>query len=125
MKIIEFISQTQKKLVLYIQTLDDPRVIDAIVQVQNRGIPIEICTADNETNAENQKKFQSILHWKMIKKPYLHAKIMIRDQEKIYIGSHNFTTNALDNNREVGLILSQNQQNATKIYHDFISDGCK
>ena len=55
---------------------DDGDVIDAIVQLQNRGISVEICTADNETNSKNQKKLQSILHWKMIKKPYLHAKVM-------------------------------------------------
>jgi phosphatidylserine/phosphatidylglycerophosphate/cardiolipin synthase-like enzyme len=61
----------------------------------------------------------------MIKKPYLHAKVMIQDQKNIYIGSHNFTTNALENNREIGLFLSENQKNSTKIYQDFISDGCK
>ena len=124
-KLTDFIQKTQKKLVLYIQTLDDPGLIDTIVQMQNRGISVEICTADNETNSLNQKKLQSILHWKMVKKPYLHAKIMIQDQQNIYIGSHNFTTNALDNNRELGVILSENQKNATKIYQDFISDGCK
>jgi phosphatidylserine/phosphatidylglycerophosphate/cardiolipin synthase-like enzyme len=36
-----------------------------------------------------------------IKKPYPHIKLLIVDDEIVFIGSTNFTQNALDNNREV------------------------
>jgi len=43
-----------------------------------------ICTADNETNVEN-KKLYPLLKWKVVKKPYLHAKIIIKDGNFIFL----------------------------------------
>lgn len=43
-----------------------------------------ICTADNETNLENKKQYPK-LQWKLIRKPYLHAKIIIKDGNWIFL----------------------------------------
>lgn len=43
---------------------------------------------------------------KLQKKPYNHDKMMIIDQKYLMIGSMNFSDNALDNNREIGIILT-------------------
>lgn len=39
------------------------------------------------------------------KKPYVHTKLIIVDQEYAIIGSMNLSANALDNNREIGIIV--------------------
>jgi phosphatidylserine/phosphatidylglycerophosphate/cardiolipin synthase-like enzyme len=37
----------------------------------------------------------------------LHAKAVIADGRAMYVGSENLTTNSLDRNREVGLLLDE------------------
>jgi phosphatidylserine/phosphatidylglycerophosphate/cardiolipin synthase-like enzyme len=37
----------------------------------------------------------------------MHAKMIISDDKKAYIGSINFSTQSMDKNRELGIILTQ------------------
>ncbi len=64
-------------------------------------------------------------HWKMIRKPYLHAKVIIVDHTRVFIGSHNLTNNAIENNREMGIILRGRDDIIDMIEKDFIHDGCR
>ena len=56
----------------------------------------------------------------MIRKPYLHAKVIIVDHRQVFIGSHNLTTNAIENNREIGIILDHRNDIIDRIQNDFI-----
>jgi len=40
-----------------------------------------------------------------MKHPSLHAKAIIVDKERAFIGSFNFTKNSLENNREIGIFI--------------------
>ena len=42
-----------------------------------------------------------------MKKPLLHAKAVIIDDNKAFVGSFNFTKNSLENNREVGIFIKE------------------
>ena len=44
---------------------------------------------------------------------------------QVFIGSHNLTTNAIENNREMGIILNNVPDIVRQIEWDFIQDGCK
>jgi len=44
---------------------------------------------------------------KTISSPYMHAKMIISDNKKAYIGSINFSSQSMDENREVGIIITQ------------------
>ncbi|MNU06480.1 cardiolipin synthetase [compost metagenome] len=37
--------------------------------------------------------------------PHLHAKAIVVDGKAMYLGSVNLTTNSMDNNRELGLLV--------------------
>jgi cardiolipin synthase A/B len=123
-KIEGLISRTQESLIIYVQTLDDPHILGIIDQLIQEGKRVEICTADNESNQARQKEFSS-WHWNMIKTPYLHAKVIIRDGKEVFVGSHNLTTNAIQNNREMGLIIHDRSDIRERIESDFIWDGCR
>lgn len=109
-KIENFITAAQNEIFLYVQTISDEKILAKILEIQKNWKNIFICTADNKTNREVSGRFPQI--WKFGKKPYLHAKIMLADSEKIFLWSQNFTTNSLENNREMGIIL----QNRIDIY---------
>ena len=40
-----------------------------------------------------------------MEKRTLHAKVILVDRDRAFVGSFNFTTNSLTNNREMGLFL--------------------
>jgi cardiolipin synthase len=42
-----------------------------------------------------------------ISSPYIHAKLIVTDDNKAYVGSINFTTQSMDENRELGIIISE------------------
>lgn len=123
MKIEKLIRSTQKDITLYIQTLDDEHILSLIGQLYSEKKNIQICTADNETNRARMWEFP-LWHWKVINKPYLHAKIIIVDHSQIFIGSHNLTTNAIENNREMWILLNHRDDIVNSIRNNFISDGC-
>ena len=52
--------------------------------------------------------------------PSLHAKALIIDEEKGFIGSFNFTQNSLENNREIGIFI--NGKSISKIVNIFNKD---
>jgi cardiolipin synthase A/B len=118
------ISSTQKNLTIYVQTLDDEHILSLIADLISSGKKVEICTADNDSNQARQSQFLS-WHWKMIKKPYLHAKVIIVDNTRVFLGSHNLTTNAIENNREMGIMLDNRNDIIDLIQNDFIWDGCR
>ncbi len=109
---------------IYVQTLDDEHILSLLQKLSLAKKNIKICTADNETNHLRMVEFPNI-SWKMIRKPYLHAKIIIIDHSRVFIGSHNLTTNAIENNREIGILLDHRHDIINDIESDFISDGCK
>lgn len=109
---------------IYIQTLDDDHILSMLQELQSEKKNIKICTADNDTNKLRMLEFPNV-SWKMIRKPYLHAKVIIIDHSRIFIGSHNLTTNAIENNREIAIILDHRDDIVHHIESDFILDGCK
>ncbi|MNZ73602.1 cardiolipin synthetase [compost metagenome] len=45
--------------------------------------------------------------------PHLHAKAILVDGRRLYLGSVNLTTNSMDNNRELGLLIETPELVAT------------
>jgi phosphatidylserine/phosphatidylglycerophosphate/cardiolipin synthase-like enzyme len=59
---------------------------------------------DGEKN-DSQNDYGKCIQIRFLKKP-LHAKAILRDKDKAFIGSFNFTKNSLENNRELGIFIS-------------------
>lgn len=56
------------------------------------------------------------------KKPVIHAKSALVDGEYSYIGSENFSTNSLDENREIGILIKSSPDFKEMFYRTFESD---
>lgn len=99
-KIIDFLKTTKRQSHIFVQTISDPELLQFI---EDSPHAISICTAENTSNKKS--KIRSHRTWKFAKKPYLHAKVVLVDTGSVFIWSQNFTTNAFNNNREIGIIL--------------------
>ncbi len=82
-------------------------VDDAIFQLLTRQVwlDLQIVVADLDSN-------RRVLHYfgprvaRALPRPYVHAKAMLIDDRYLYIGSINFSANSMDNNREIGIIVT-------------------
>lgn len=122
-KILQFIHSTTSEIFIFVQSLEDSEIIHALQSIQNEGKKVHICTADNDSNHTTALSF-SWLEWKFSKNPYLHAKAILIDGISVFIWSQNLTQNAIDNNREVGIILSDRSDIVSQIIQN-ISHDCQ
>jgi phosphatidylserine/phosphatidylglycerophosphate/cardiolipin synthase-like enzyme len=56
-----------------------------------------------------------------IKKPYVHAKAIIVDDRWAFVGSENISTSSLDNNRELGVLVND-QDSLSRLSSTFEQD---
>jgi phosphatidylserine/phosphatidylglycerophosphate/cardiolipin synthase-like enzyme len=56
------------------------------------------------------------------KKPMIHAKRAMVDGIYTYIGSENYSTNSLDENREIGILLKSSLESTKTFKNTFESD---
>ena len=61
---------------------------------------------------------------KLLDSPYIHAKMLLVDRDRGYVGSVNATENSIDRNREVG-VLWQDAAIAQRIGAAFDADWAK
>lgn len=104
-KIESLISSAQKNLFLYAENFGDDSITSILEQKVKSKIPVIICMADPDKVKPNAKII-SLLQGKGVdvrtsKRPAIHAKSVLMDESYSYIGSENFSTNSLDNNREI------------------------
>lgn len=107
------IQSAEHEIIIYNQTITDNQILDFLDKKNGENVAVSLCTADNDSNSE--KKSAHLFRWEMLKKPYLHAKVMIIDKKTLFLWSQNFTSNALENNREVGIIIRNNSYFLEKI----------
>jgi len=93
--------------------------VDYLAQATNRGVSVTVLTrdvADGDDNAEHVQRIHKTvtdggdvrnLHLFEYSSDYgnLHAKALIADRERAYVGSANFTNYSLRSSIEIGLIV--------------------
>lgn len=101
---LEFLlNSAQKSIWISAQYITDERIVDILRKQSN--LDIRILTNNMESNDELIRYFEKKIVQFESPKQYNHDKMLIIDNQKMLIGSLNFSQNALDNNREIGIIL--------------------
>lgn len=105
--IIEWlISGARSSIIIQNQYIDDLRIRELLLAKQkilwNSHIQIQL--PKTESNLSLIPVFGDSLH--LFKKPYLHAKMLLIDEKILLLSSINLSTNSMDNNREIGILLT-------------------
>lgn len=104
------IHSATKSLVIETEVIDDPDIARLLTQ-KAENISIQIILPSFSQISANRKTAaqlrQSGIQVKTLSSPYIHAKLIVADNVRAYIGSVNLTTQSMDENREVGIIISQ------------------
>jgi cardiolipin synthase A/B len=92
------------------ETLSDTAITDALVESKGRGVTVQIVLADDppssaQTTAVSKLKAGGA-KLVSVSTPYIHAKSMVIDGTRAYVGSENYTTSSLKYNRELGVVFT-------------------
>jgi phosphatidylserine/phosphatidylglycerophosphate/cardiolipin synthase-like enzyme len=109
--LLSLIASAHATLDIYNEEMDDPAITSALEAAAKRGVAVRV----DMTYATNWKSafadleaagVQVRTYASSSKKIYIHAKMVLADGKQVFIGSENFSAGSLDQNRELGLVLS-------------------
>ncbi|HEY9854695.1 MAG TPA: phospholipase D-like domain-containing protein [Stenomitos sp.] len=114
-KILQLIDSAKKSVVVQIEFLSDPEVAQHLGARAQAGVDVKVMGAfyepdpvtGRDTCGDTTKLLNGVgvTNVRFSKTLKMHAKMIAVDGERAYVGSENLTSNSLDNNREVGIIL--------------------
>ena len=122
----QLIDSAKTSLDVEAQSLSDNTVVDAIVLAHQAKVDVRVVVDAATLNTPNQKNALAKLKQygvpvRGLRSPDMHAKAIVVDEERTFIGSHNMTPTALEQNREIG-VLTDSKSEAVKVRQVIASD---
>ncbi len=104
---VETLLQSAKEsIIMQEQYLADDRVINILKnKAVDPNIDIKITLASPSKNYTRAKYFWTHIV-RVVKKPYIHAKMILIDKKYLLLGSMNISETSLNKNREIGIIIT-------------------
>lgn len=102
--ITHLLSWAQHSIAIETQYLTDPQLFDILAN-QSEKLDLKMIFSNTESVSGLPSYF-----WnnkvRLMKKPYLHTKMILIDDEILLLGSMNLSANSLDNNREIWILIN-------------------
>jgi cardiolipin synthase A/B len=114
-KLLALINGATSSLRVYSEEMGDTTVEDALIRAAKRGVDVQICgeNEDGEYASAYARLARAGIHIAYYSSPtgfYIHGKVIEADygtgHARMFVGSENFSRTSLDDNRELGLIIS-------------------
>lgn len=109
---MNIIGSAQHTLLVEAEEMNDSAIEQALVSAARRGVQIEIIlpAPSGSSGDSNSQGIAAIKQSNILVREdpqlYMHAKIMVADGGKAFVGSENISTQSLDKNRELGILVS-------------------
>jgi len=88
---------------VYAEVITDPQMVQALAAAERRGVRVRVVYNDGSNLSALTAAGVGV---RRVTYPrYIHAKAIVVDGTKLFLGSENLTATSLDKNREVGLLL--------------------
>jgi len=105
-QLLALVRGARVSLDLYAEVLRDPELLDALAAAAERGIRVRIIVSPSaDFAAEMAELTASEVDIRLSSSLYIHAKLIVADGERAFIGSQNLSATSLDQNRELGIIV--------------------
>lgn len=114
-KLLALINGATSSLRIYSEEMGDTTVENALVRAAKRGVDVQVC-GENEDGgydsayAKLARAGIQVSYYSSSTGFYIHGKVIEADygtgHARMFVGSENFSRTSLDDNRELGLIIS-------------------
>ena len=102
----ELIDGATTSLDIYAEVLRDPEMLDAMMAAAQRGVTVRVLISpSSDFEAEVAALAAGGVDVRLLSNLYVHAKVIVADDARAYLGSQNFSATSLDQNRELGIIV--------------------
>lgn len=106
---LSLINSARHGLDVYNEEMNDSAVTSALQAAARRNVDVKVVmTASSEWDSAFARLADSGVHVRTYKQDaslYIHAKMLLVDGRRVFLGSQNFSAGSLDANRELGIIL--------------------
>jgi phosphatidylserine/phosphatidylglycerophosphate/cardiolipin synthase-like enzyme len=122
--LLSLINNAKSSVEIYNEEMSDSDVISALETAAKRGVNVEVdMTYSNNWKSAFQKLSSSGVHVRTFSSDasiYIHAKMILVDDKEAFVGSENFSTGSMDDNRELGIIINEQGiiNSLNKIFND-------
>lgn len=110
-RILGLMERAREELVVGVEVISDPEAMALLINKARSGVKVKLLVGGFKKIAANKTPARHLVdngvEVRHQSKPFLHAKYAIADGKEAYVGSINLTTNSLDANRELGLIIRE------------------
>jgi len=109
--LLALIASATTSLDVYNEEMADPRIIAALEAASRRGVDVRV---DMSYDTNWKAAFNELVvagvgvrTYSSSATFYIHAKAIIADGAKAFVGSENFSTQSMDGNRELGILVAR------------------
>ena len=113
-----YLSEAKHHLNIYAQNVSDYHLVGVLAKMARKGVSVNILTSNKDSQTASIVTLQNAgvtIHYS--KQYYIHAKVIIIDNQQAILGSINLTRPSLDDNRELAILTQDadvvRQLNAT------------
>lgn len=108
---LSLINSAQKSLIVEAEEMQDQQVEQALINDVKRGVAVQVVLPQPQSSSDsNQQGIDAITNAgvkvRESSKLYMHAKMMVADGQKAFVGSENISTASFEHNRELGVIIA-------------------
>ncbi len=106
--ILDFIHAARRSLLIEHEQFSDPQVINALAVRANAGVTVRMVLSEQKSRdgATQLSRLASSVQAVFPKSLKIHAKMMVRDDTDMLLGSTNLIAQSLDERREVSVIVT-------------------
>ena len=106
----ELIGSARTSIDIYAEVIRDEEMIELLRGRARDGVAVRVLVPD-EVAPDDEGVYRQLRDAGVVVRPmshlYQHAKMILVDGERAFVGSVNFTATSMDDNREVGLVLTE------------------
>ncbi|MEB3221833.1 MAG: phospholipase D-like domain-containing protein [Candidatus Sericytochromatia bacterium] len=110
-RILGLMAGASRELLVGVEVLNDAEVVATLVEQRRVGVDVRVLVGGVKKIPANLPAARTLVAQgvptRSQGKPYLHAKYVVADGERAYLGSINFSSQSLDANRELGLLIGE------------------
>jgi phosphatidylserine/phosphatidylglycerophosphate/cardiolipin synthase-like enzyme len=109
-RLLGLIGGARESLDVEAEVMADREVRAALIAAHKRGVRVRIVMSPPEREETTYEGLSELsragVGVRLISSPYMHAKLVVADRQRAYVGSVNFTATSMDQNRELGILTS-------------------
>jgi len=103
--LLRLVHDAETSLDLYAEVLRDPELLAALGEASRRGVRVRVIVSPSAAFAPEQSALGAAgVEIRLASSLYIHAKLIVADGERAFVGSQNLSATSLDQNRELGII---------------------